>query len=232
VVQVRVDPSSDLYAALGVDAEAPHDEIAQAFRRLAKDLHPDRDGGDAERFKRLAAAWTVLGDPVRRDEYDTARESLRVAAARPPAVAAPPRPPSRRASLFMLWGGVALTLLGVVVAVATIMLALDSARFRERSEPATATVVDTADGSGREIRFMTAGGEVVQVPEPERTNPGARGDTLEIRYDPDDPTDVRADESTAARDITIGIVAAKLLVAGPVLAVFGARRLRRSRRAR
>jgi hypothetical protein len=232
VVQVRVDPSSDLYATLGVDAEAPRDEIAQAFRRLAKDLHPDRDGGDAERFKRLAAAWTVLGDPVRRDEYDTARESLRAVAERAPAGVAPPRPPSRRVALLMVWGGAVLTLLGVAVAVATSMLVLDTARFRDRSEPATATIVEAANGTDPEIRFTTADGQVVQVAEPERTNPGARGDTLDIRYDPDDATHVRVDESTAARDITIGIVAVKLLVGGPVLVVFGARRLRRSRRTR
>lgn len=126
----------------------------------------------------------------------------------------------------MLWSGAALTLLGVVVAVATVALVIDGVRFRSTSTPTDATVVDGADG--RLVRFTTDSGQVVEVPEPDSANPGVRGDTVAIRYENDDPTRVRVDESTAARDITFAIVALKLVVGGPVLMVVGTRRRARA----
>ena len=67
---------SDLYAVLGVDKKAPHDEIKKAYRKLAREYHPDRNPGDkaAEaRFKEISAAWDVLGDADKRKDYDRAR---------------------------------------------------------------------------------------------------------------------------------------------------------------
>ena len=49
-----------------------------------------------------------------------------------------------------------------------------------------------------------------------------------IRYDPDDPEQVIVDGDSFGRDITLGVVALKLLVAGPVFVVLGSRRLRRA----
>ena len=55
--------------------EASREEIALAWRRRARDEHPDARPGDADapgRFRALAEAWQVLGDPARRAAYDRA----------------------------------------------------------------------------------------------------------------------------------------------------------------
>jgi molecular chaperone DnaJ len=62
----------DYYALLGVGRDATHAEIKQAFRRLARDLHPDvSEEPDADRrFRAVAEAYEVLSDPERRATYD------------------------------------------------------------------------------------------------------------------------------------------------------------------
>jgi len=63
----------DLYAVLGLKRTATNDEIRRAYRRLAKDLHPDQNKGDPvceEKFKRVSAAFAVLGSPEKRKRYD------------------------------------------------------------------------------------------------------------------------------------------------------------------
>lgn len=62
----------DHYATLGVLPSATPPEIKAAYRRLARATHPDGHGGDlamASRFKRIARAYEVLGDPKRRRAY-------------------------------------------------------------------------------------------------------------------------------------------------------------------
>jgi molecular chaperone DnaJ len=63
----------DLYRLLGVEQSASAQELALAWRRRARDEHPDArpsDAGAPGRFRALAEAWQVLGDPARRAAYD------------------------------------------------------------------------------------------------------------------------------------------------------------------
>ena len=63
----------DHYAVLGVPTTATHAQIRAAFRRLARAHHPDANADDpaaGRTFKPIARAWEVLGDPVRRRDYD------------------------------------------------------------------------------------------------------------------------------------------------------------------
>jgi DnaJ-class molecular chaperone len=65
--------SWDPYAALGVSKSASADDIRKAYRKLAKELHPDvrpNDQAAAERFKRVTAAFNLLSDPDRRAKFD------------------------------------------------------------------------------------------------------------------------------------------------------------------
>ena len=64
----------DLYKVLGVDRKASADEIKKAYRKLARQWHPDRNPDDAKaeaRFKEISAAYDVLGDPEKRKQYDS-----------------------------------------------------------------------------------------------------------------------------------------------------------------
>lgn len=63
----------DPYEVLGVARDASQDDIKRAYRRLAKELHPDTHPGDKaveERFKQVSAAYAMLSDPQMRARYD------------------------------------------------------------------------------------------------------------------------------------------------------------------
>jgi len=61
----------DFYEILGVDKKASKDEIKKAFRTLAHKYHPDKKTGDAEKFKEINEAYSVLSDDQKRAQYDT-----------------------------------------------------------------------------------------------------------------------------------------------------------------
>jgi hypothetical protein len=72
------------YEVLGVAPDADATQVRQAYLRLARTHHPDRSGGDSDRMRAVNAAWAVLGDPIRRRQYDAER------GVRPPPVEPPP----------------------------------------------------------------------------------------------------------------------------------------------
>ena len=66
----------DFYAALGVGKTATAAEIKKAYRKLARDFHPDKNPGNKQAedtFKEVSEAYDVLSDDAKRKEYDEAR---------------------------------------------------------------------------------------------------------------------------------------------------------------
>ncbi|MFC6287321.1 molecular chaperone DnaJ [Nocardioides sp. GCM10027113] len=73
--------NKDFYAELGVGKDASADEIKKAYRKLARANHPDSHPGDSadararhEKFKKVAEAYDVVGDPEKRKKYDEMRD--------------------------------------------------------------------------------------------------------------------------------------------------------------
>ncbi|MCP4804718.1 MAG: J domain-containing protein [Proteobacteria bacterium] len=84
---------ADLYQTLGVARDAPMQDIKKAYRKLARELHPDVAGEDpvtVERFKAISEAYEVLSDPVQRGRYDRRFQK---------------RTPGRMAGGFNWWSG-------------------------------------------------------------------------------------------------------------------------------
>ena len=70
----------DFYAVLGVSPDASADEVKKAYRKLARQHHPDANSGDAaseRRFKEVGEAYAVLSDPEQRQQYDAVRAMAR-----------------------------------------------------------------------------------------------------------------------------------------------------------
>lgn len=73
---IDFDPHVDYYTVLGIAAKARADDVKRAYRKLAKQYHPDSTGGDKEkerRFKDVQNAYDVLGDAKKRALYDEIR---------------------------------------------------------------------------------------------------------------------------------------------------------------
>lgn len=62
--------AADYYGVLGIEREATAEQIKKAYRRLARQLHPDVNPDEEERFKEVTMAYEVLSDPQKREMYD------------------------------------------------------------------------------------------------------------------------------------------------------------------
>ncbi|MFN3399509.1 MAG: DnaJ domain-containing protein, partial [Ferrovibrio sp.] len=63
----------DPYQVLGVTRGVSNDDLRKAYRKLAKEFHPDRNQGNetaSDRFKEISAAYDLIGDPEKRGKYD------------------------------------------------------------------------------------------------------------------------------------------------------------------
>ncbi len=224
-------------------------------KELHPDAHPG-DAAAAEQFKRVGAAYRVLTDPEARARYDrSVRSRPSSSPSAPPSPTAPPsagprtgpspaappaargsaRPPSRgsfrltrRTARWAAGGGVVLVLLGIAMSVFVISLQRHDSVLRSRGVAAVATVVEV--NGERRLRFVGPGGHAVVGEESVKSGEEqpAVGTQVAIHYDRSDPTNVVTDQSHAARDITLWIVAVKFMVGGVVLVWFGTRRLRRA----
>jgi hypothetical protein len=222
-------PREDLYRDLGVPRDATSEQLNAAFRARAKVLHPDAQGGDTlatEEFKRVSLAYSVLRDPVQRARYDSGVMVLPAAAPAPGA--ARPRPRfTRRGARWTLGAGIVLVVLGVLAAVWVVSLQQADADLLAGGIPARAVVV-LVDGE-RRFEFTTGAGDVVRGAESIKSGVDQPdvGTAVDVRYDRDDPTNVVLETSHTARNVTLWIVAVKLVAGGLVLGVLAWRRLAR-----
>src|SRR5215510_11686837 len=66
--------AEDPYKVLGVQRDASEEDVRKAYRKLAKELHPDLNPSNRtaaeERFKKVSAAYEIVGDATKRGQYD------------------------------------------------------------------------------------------------------------------------------------------------------------------
>src|SRR4029079_9584252 len=62
--------AKSLYESLGVSKNSTQDEIKKAYRKLVREVHPDKNPGSEERFKEVQGAYDVLSDPEKRKQSD------------------------------------------------------------------------------------------------------------------------------------------------------------------
>jgi len=62
--------AKDYYEILGVPKTATEDEIKRAYRKLAHQYHPDKNGGDDKKFKEINGVYQILGNREKREQYD------------------------------------------------------------------------------------------------------------------------------------------------------------------
>jgi hypothetical protein len=158
----------DPYAVLGVPRTATRDEVARAYRALAKRHHPDAGAPPSASMARINEAWSILGSPGRRASWDRAHAVVRAphwAAAPPRAPQRPERPvappPSRLDSGWAAFGvvtavvllvGVSMIVLSLVATPSDDRVAFESSELRFRHLPEwTVAAGDGSDPGGHRV---------------------------------------------------------------------------------
>ena len=67
--------STDYYKILEINKNASQDDIKAAYKKLALKHHPDKNNGKDDMFKSISEAYSTLGDPEKRKQYDTPSSS-------------------------------------------------------------------------------------------------------------------------------------------------------------
>jgi len=216
---------TDFYAVLGLDERATAAEIDAAYKRLAKELHPDTHPDDpnaADRFSAVARAREILGDPWTRQAYDASRAEVR----RPePGTApvwhnlAPPAPPKARRPMPPRLR----IAIGAVLLVAALAMGIWTVVVMAGSGGPDGTVATTglvrSTGDERRVIFRTRQGSVVTALVPDRVT-AAPGERITVRYRPADPTRIVVRDSNVLVLITLGIAAIKLAVGGVLVLAY------------
>ena len=93
MTQTPIDP----YATLGVGRDASPAQVARAYHRLAKELHPDlRGDATGERMREVNAAWEILSDPGKRAAWERGQPVVALDGDECARSASPPRPGAGR----------------------------------------------------------------------------------------------------------------------------------------
>ncbi len=229
-MRVRDWSEVDFYAVLGVDADASADTISEAFRALAKRLHPDVAGGagaDAVRFTEVTAAYDVLSDPERRRDYDRVRAETQPRAAAPlptrhPRPAATPATRRRWSPARSRWvaaAGILSFLAGVAFSVFIVRL-----RSNERADLASRTeVIGTVAHGEPDLRVAYqppgAGRPLVAAVSAEDADVIDGRSELTVAFDPEQPAAVTLPER-APSSWTGRITGTVVHASGPIRIVF------------
>ena len=216
---------TDFYAVLGLDERATSEEIDAAYKRLAKELHPDTRPDDpdaATRFAAVARAREILSDPWTRQAYDASRAEIQ----RPQPGTAPvwhnlaPPPPvrDRRPMPTRLRIAIGVVLLVGALAMGTwTLVAMLGSGGTDRAVAVTGLV--RADGDRRRVTFRTRQGSVVTAVVPDRVT-AAPGSRITVHYRPEDPTRIIVRDSNILVLITLGIASIKLAVGGVLVLAY------------
>ena len=230
--------TTDFYADLGVARTASLEEITERYRAQAWDLHPDRRPGDelAEaQFKRIARAYAVLGNAEQRAAYDATRDAVFDRGFAPtPGSTRPVQAHVRPKRMFNLNPrvgyviGTLLLVLGLGAAGWIISITRHDAQLRRAGIPVFAVVNQISPAAT--VTFTTTDGIEETVPAPllrDRRNGGyVLGEAVAIRYLRSNPQEIVVDESQTARNVTMWIIAIKLVACGLILVGLSVRQAR------